>query len=43
MGIIDPMPDEKVDEIIKAEMEKRRNSRYQQYLILKEEFETVEN
>ena len=39
MGVINPMPDEKVDEIVKTEMEKRRNSRYQQYLILKEEFE----
>ena len=43
MGVVDPMPDEKVEEIIKTEMDERRNNRYRQYLKLKEEFETVEN
>lgn len=43
MGVIDPMPDEKVDEIVKTEMEERRNKRYKQYLILKEEFDGIEN
>lgn len=43
MGVIDPIPDEKVAEIVKAEIEERRNNRYRQYLKLKEEFETVEN
>ena len=43
MGVIDPIPDEKVAEIVKTEIEERRNNRYRQYLKLKEEFETVEN
>ena len=43
MGVVDPMSDEKIDEIIKIEMEDRRNKRYKQYLILKEEFEGIEN
>ena len=43
MGVIDPMPDEKVEEIVKTEMEERRNNRYRQYLKLKEEFEGIEN
>lgn len=43
MGIIEPMPDEKVEEIVKTEMEERRNNRYRQYLKLKEEFDSIEN
>lgn len=43
MGVIDPMSDEKVEEIVKTEMEERRNNRYHQYLKLKEEFEGIEN
>ena len=43
MGVIDPMPDEKVEEIVKTEMEERRNNRYREYLKLKEEFEGIEN
>lgn len=39
MGVIDPMPDEMIEEIVKTEMEERRNKRYQKYLELKEEFE----
>jgi hypothetical protein len=39
MGVVDPMPDEKIEEIVKSEMEERRNKRYEQYLKLKEEFE----
>ena len=39
MGVVDPIPDEKIAEIVKTEMEERRNNRYKQYLILKEEFE----
>ena len=39
MGVVDPIPDEKVAEIVKTEMEERRNNRYRQYLKLKEEFE----
>ena len=39
MGVVDAMPDEKIEEIVKTEMEERRNKRYKQYLILKEEFE----
>ena len=39
MGVIDPMSDERVEEIVKSEMEERRNRRYEQYLKLKEEFE----
>lgn len=39
MGVVDPMPDEKIEEIVKSEMEERRNKRYQKYLKLKEEFE----
>ena len=42
MGIIEPMPDEKIEEIINKEMEERRNERYKQYLKLKEEFGDVE-
>ena len=43
MKVVDPIPDEKVEEIVKAEMEERRNKRYCQYLKLKEEFEGIEN
>jgi hypothetical protein len=43
MGVVDPMPYEAVNKIVKTEMEERRNNRYQQYLILKEEFEGIEN
>ena len=39
LGIIEPMPDEKIDEIINKELEERRKNRYKQYLKLKEEFE----
>ena len=39
MGIIEPMPKEKVEELVKAELEDRKNKRYEQYLKLKEEFE----
>jgi hypothetical protein len=39
MGVVDQIPDEKVAEIVKREMEERRNNRYRQYLKLKEEFE----
>lgn len=39
MGIIEPMPNEKVEELVKAELEDRKNKRYEQYLKLKEEFE----
>ena len=35
--------EEKVEEIVKTEMEERRNNRYRQYLKLKEEFEGIEN
>ena len=43
MGVVEPMPDEKVEEIVNIEMEERRNNRYCQYLKLKEEFEGIEN
>lgn len=43
MGVIDPMSDEMIEEIVKTEMEERRNNRYRQYLKLKEEFEGIEN
>ena len=43
MGVIDPMSDERIEEIVKTEMEERRNNRYRQYLKLKEEFEGIEN
>ena len=43
MGVIDPMTDERIEEIVKTEMEERRNNRYRQYLKLKEEFEGIEN
>ena len=39
MGIIEPIPNEKVEELVKAELEDRKNKRYEQYLKLKEEFE----
>ena len=39
MGIIEPMPNEKVEELVNAELEDRKNKRYEQYLKLKEEFE----
>jgi hypothetical protein len=39
MGVIEPMSDEKIDEIINNELEERRKNRYKQYLKLKEEFE----
>lgn len=42
MGVVDPMPDERIEEIVKGEMEERRNKRYKEYLKLKEEFEGVE-
>ena len=43
MGIIEPMSNEKVEELVKAELEDRKNKRYEQYLKLKEEFEGIEN
>ena len=43
MGVVDPIPDEKIEEIVKTEMEERRNKRYCQYLKLKEEFEGIKN
>ena len=43
MGIIEPMSNEKVEELVNAELEDRRNKRYKQYLKLKEEFEGIEN
>lgn len=39
MGVIEPLSDEDVEEIINKEMEERRNKRYKEYLKLKEEFE----
>jgi hypothetical protein len=39
MGVIEPMSNEKVEELVNAELEERRNKRYKQYLKLKEEFE----
>ena len=39
MGIIESIPNEKVEELVKAELEDRKNKRYEQYLKLKEEFE----
>lgn len=39
MRIIEPIPNEKVEELVKAELEDRKNKRYEQYLKLKEEFE----
>ena len=39
MGIIEPITNEKVEELVNAELEDRRNKRYKQYLKLKEEFE----
>jgi hypothetical protein len=39
MGVIEPMSDEKIVEIMNEEMEERRKNRYKQYLKLKEEFE----
>ena len=39
IGVIEPMSDEKIDEIINKELEERRQNRYKQYLKLKEEFE----
>lgn len=43
MGIIEPMSNEKVEELVNAELENRKNKRYKQYLELKEEFEGIEN
>lgn len=43
MGVVDPMSDKMIEEIVKTEMEERRNNRYRQYLKLKEEFEGIEN
>ena len=39
MGIIEPITNEKVEELVNAELEDRKNKRYKQYLKLKEEFE----
>lgn len=39
MGVVEPIPNEKVEELVKAELEDRKNKRYEQYLKLKEEFE----
>ena len=39
MGIIEPMSNEKIEELVNAELEDRKNKRYKQYLKLKEEFE----
>lgn len=39
MDIIEPMSNEKVEELVNAELEDRKNRRYEQYLKLKEEFE----
>jgi hypothetical protein len=38
MGIIEPVSQETIDEILTKEQEERRNRRYQEYLKLKEEF-----
>ena len=43
MGIIEPISNEKVEELVNAELEDRKNKRYEQYLKLKGEFEGVEN
>ena len=43
MGVVDPISDERIEEIVKIKIEERRNNRYQQYLKLKEEFEGIEN
>lgn len=40
MGVIDPMSDEKAEELVNAELENRKNKRYKQYLELKKEFES---
>lgn len=40
MGVIEPLSDEEVEEIVNKEMEERRNKRYKEYLKLKEEFES---
>lgn len=40
MGVIEPLSDEDVEEIVNKEMEERRNKRYKEYLKLKEEFES---
>ena len=39
MNVIEPLPEERIEEIVKTEMEERRKKRYQKYLELKEEFE----
>lgn len=40
MGVIEPLSNEDVEEIVNKEMEERRNRRYKEYLKLKEEFES---
>ena len=40
MGVIEPLSDEEVEEIVNKELEERRNKRYKEYLKLKEEFES---
>lgn len=42
MGVIEPLSDEEVEEIVKNELEERRKKRYKEYLKLKEEFESGE-
>ena len=42
MGVIDPLSDEAVEELVKNEIEERRNKRYKEYLKLKAEFESGE-
>lgn len=42
MGVIEPLSDEEVEEIVNNELEERRKKRYKEYLKLKEEFENGE-
>lgn len=39
MGVIKPLSDEEVEEIVKNELEERRKKRYKEYIKLKAEFE----
>lgn len=42
MGVIEPLSDEEIEEIVNNELEERRKKRYKEYLKLKEEFENGE-
>ena len=42
MGVIEPLSDEEVEEIVNNELEERRKKRYKEYLKLNEEFESGE-